>query len=400
MTGDPTRWDASTAFRNLREQAPVQQVVLPGDLVAWLVTGAAEARQAMVDARLAYDMRRLPDARMGFGGRRCPDDIFSAEGRHLLNSDGADHHRLRTVLAPLLSRTAARQWKPFVTQTCTELLNGMVAAERPDLVVDYARPLAVRVATALLGIPDELQHRLTVLTLAMINAAAPEAPAIRRHRTELLGLWARIIGEKRRSPGDDVLTRLTVAQSQGCLSAQELVSVAWGLFSGAITPTTALIASGAVEIMRSPELRPLLHGGTDRDRLTGELLRLISPFPVATWRFALQDMSLGNTVIPQGAVVLVALAAANRDPAAFPEPDTARPDRVGGHLAFGLGAHYCPGAPLARMQAAVALTALFDRFPGLRLATPEVELRRQGVLVDRCYEHVPVCTSATTAADL
>ncbi|MEU5231729.1 cytochrome P450 [Streptomyces anulatus] len=399
MTGDPMLWDADMTFRELREQAPAQQVVLPGGLVAWMITGAAQARQALTDGRLAHDMRRLPDPRQGFAGLRYPDDIFSAEGRHLLNSDGTAHHRLRAVLAPLLTRTAARRWQPFITRTCDELLDALAGADHPELVADYARPLAVRVTTALLGIPEDLQHRLTSLTLTMISAADPENPIVRKRRTELFGLWSRILGDKRRRPGDDVLTRLTVAHRQGRLSAEELLSVAWGLFSGGITPTTALIASGAVEIMQSPELRRALHAGADATRLTEELLRITSPFPVATWRFALEDLTVGDTVIPQGAVVLIALAAANRDPDAYPEPDTADPHRPGAHLAFGLGPHYCPGAPLARVQAASALTALFGRFPDIRLATGRTALRRQGVLVDRCYERVPVRTDDTTPQD-
>ncbi|MFD9454163.1 cytochrome P450 [Streptomyces sp. NPDC059985] len=399
VSGDPASWDAAAAFGKLRQHGPVQQVVLPGGLVAWVITGAAPSRLALIDPRLAHDMRRLPDPRQGFGGRRHPDDLFAAEGRHLLNSDGAAHQRLRSVLAPLLSRTAARRWQPFITRTCAELLDDMDTADRPDLVADYARPLAVRVTTALLGIPDDLRHRLTGLTLAMISATDPEDPTVRKRRTELFGLWARVIGDKRRRPGDDVLTRLTLAHRQGRLSAEELLSVSWGLFSGGITPTSALITAGAVEIMRSPELRRALHADTGALRLTDELLRLTSPFPVATWRFALEDVAVGETVIPQGAVVLIALAGANRDPDAFPDPDpdTAHLNRLRPHLAFGLGPHYCPGAPLARLQAAGALSALFARFPDLRLATAEAALRRQGVLVDRCYEHVPVHTSRTTA---
>lgn len=397
VTGDPAFWDATASFRRLRERAPVQQAVLPGGLVAWLITGASQARQALADPRLALDMRRLPDPRMGFGGRRYPDDIFSAEGRHLLNSDGAEHHRLRTVLAPLLSRTAAQRWKPYITRTCAELLDRLDAAERPDLVADYARPLAIRVTTALLGIPEELQHRLTGLTRSMISALDPDAPAVHRDRTALFGLWSRIIGHKRRSPADDLLTHLVLAHRQGRLSAQELVSVAWGLYSGGITPTTTLIVSGAVEIMRAPGLREMLRDDSAADRLTGELLRITSPFPVATWRFALQDIAFGDTVIPRGGVVLVATAAANRDPELFPDPGTVCPDRRAGQLAFGLGPHYCPGAPLARLQASLALSALINRFPALRLATAETALPRQGVLVERCYERLPVRTGATRA---
>ncbi|MFE7573352.1 cytochrome P450 [Streptomyces sp. NPDC057521] len=398
MTGDPATWDMTTALQRLRERAPVQQVVLPGELVAWLITDAAHARQALTDTRLAHDMRRLPDPRQGFGGRRHPDDLFSAQGRHLLNSDGPDHHRLRKALAPLLSRTAAKRWEPFIAETCAGLLDTMAAAAAPpDLVADYARPLATRTTAAILGIPDGAQHQLSSLTRATLRAVHPDDPAVRGQRSELFGLWARIISDKRRRPGDDLLTRLTLAHGQGDLSAEELVSVAWGLFSGGVSPTTTLIAAGAIEILRAPELRDTLRNETGASRLIEELLRITSPFPVSVWRFALADVPLGGTVIPQGSVVLIALAAANRDPALFPEPNTARLNRRSGHLSFGLGPHYCPGAPLARLQATTALGALFHRFPGLRLAVAEASLRRQGVLIERGYERVPVHTRTEEA---
>ncbi|MFF8478453.1 cytochrome P450 [Streptomyces sp. NPDC015414] len=399
LTGDPALWDASAAFTALRERAPVQRVVLPGGLIAWLVTGVGEARAALADPRLAYDMRRLADPQHGFGGQRYPDDLFAAEGRHLLNSDGSDHRRLRAVLAPLLSKAAARRWRPYVAATCAELLDGMAVAGQGDLVTDYARPLAVRLTAAVLGIPAGPLPRLTELTLAALGAGAPEAPAVCGAKAELFGLWARIIGAKAREPADDVLTRLVLARTEGHVTAEELLSVAWGLFSGGISPTTTLITSGAVEIMRKPGLRQDLGEEDTAAQLTEELLRLVSPFLVSTWRFALDDIPLGSTVIPHGSVVLIALKAANRDPALFPHPDAVDHHRGGGHLSFGLGAHYCPGAPLARLQAAGALTALFTRFPGLRLTVPETALRRKGVLVEHGYQCVPVRMRSTCAVE-
>ncbi|MFF5706611.1 cytochrome P450 [Streptomyces sp. NPDC012794] len=397
MTGDPALWDASAAFATLRERAPVQQTVLPGELVAWVVTGAAEARAALADPRLAYDMRRLPDPCQGFGGRRYPDDLFSAEGRHLLNSDGTDHRRLRTLLAPLLSGAATRQWRPYMDTTCSELLDAMAQAEHADIVADYARPLAVRVTAAILGIPPGPLPRLTELTLAVIGARDPEAPGVRKRKTELFGLWARILREKPRDPKDDVLTQLALAHKKGHVTAEELLSVAWGLFSGGISPTTTLITSAAVELLRHPHLRRHLRQEATASRLTDELLRLISPFPVSVWRFALDDIPLGGTLIPEGSVVLIALTGANRDPALFPQPDTVNPDRNKGHLAFGLGAHYCPGALPARLLATAALTALFTTFPDLHLTVPESALRRQGVLIEHGYQCVPVRTRSAQA---
>jgi cytochrome P450 len=398
VTGDPACWDQHETLRVLREKAPVQPVELPGGLIAWLVTGAAETRQALTDPRLAHDLRRLPDPGQGFAGRRYPGDIFAVEGRHLLNSDGADHRRLRATLAPLLSRTTARRWKPQVEQACARLLDRMASDDTADLVTDYARPLATSLTGEMLGIPHEYLPQLSQLTISMITAAGH--PASQRDRVELFRLWARIIGRKHRMPGDDILTRLVQARQAGDLSAQELASVAWGLFSGGISPATTLITAGAIELMRAPALRSALSGQASASGLIEELLRLTSPFPVATWRFALDHLTIGDTGIPQGAVVLASLAAANRDPRLFPDPGRPAPARhhSGPHLAFGLGPHYCPGAHLARIQANVALTALFTRLPGLHLSVPESTLRWHGMLVERCYDSVPVYTRTPSSS--
>jgi hypothetical protein len=410
VTGDPATWDQPAALRALRERGRVQPVTLPGGLVAWLVTGAAEARAALADDRLALDPRRVADPAHGFGGRRWPGDIFAAEGRHLLNSDGADHRRLRAVVAPLLSPAAARRWQPRAGRAATALLDGLGkldGRESPgalngpggraqpgaaDLVADYARPLATRLTAALLGIPGAHVPRLGELTRAMVRERDPAGPEAGRDRAELLRLWARIIGDKRRAPGDDVLTGLVAAHQAGHLSARELASVAWGLFSGGVSPVTTAIAAGAVELARAPAARGALRDPATAPAVIGELLRLTSPFPVASWRFALGEVTLAGTRIPPGAVVLVSLAAANRDPEAFGEPEAVLTGgrRARAHLAFGHGPHYCPGAPLARAVTTAALSTLLRQRPGLRLSVPEGELRWHGVLVERCYDRVPV----------
>ncbi|WP_329575716.1 cytochrome P450 [Kitasatospora sp. NBC_01250] len=400
VTGEPERWDAHRDYRALREQARVQQVVVPGGLVAWLVTGHAEAQQALTEPRLAHDMRRLPTADQGFGGRRYPDDIFAVEGRHLLNSDGPDHARLRAVLGPLLSRSATLRWRPLVDRVCAELLDELAEADTADLVADYARPLPARVTAQILGVGAGHVPRLTELTISMVTARDPDLPAVHRDREELFRLWARIIGAKRREPGDDLLTRLLRSCDRGDLSPQELASVAWGVFSGGIASTTTAITAGAIELMRTTDPLGALAHEPDASRLVEEILRLTSPFAFAAWRFATESVTIGATTIPQGSVVLVGLAAANRDPRVFPVPDALAGRGHGrrAHLAFGRGAHYCPGAQLARMEVATALTSLFERLPTLRLAVPESALRWRGVLLERCYEAVPVRTGAIRVA--
>ncbi|GAB3270627.1 cytochrome P450 [Kineosporia babensis] len=379
---DPSRWDLHSALEQLHRTGPVQPVTLPGGLRAWLVTGAQAARTALSDPRLAHDLRRLPDPDSGFGGSRFPDDIFAVEGRHLLNSDGEDHRRLRTILAPGLTRARAEALIPLIEHTCADLLNHLSGDF--DLIAGYARPLVVRTTAATLGVPERFVPQLAELTAAAISDRSPGQATFQQNQARLLRLWSSVLGHKRRDPGDDLLSLLVAARRTEQISAQEMVSVAWGLFSGGISPMITLLAAGTVELLRA--------GNPPGERVIDELLRLTSPFPVSQWRFALADIPLAGAVIPQGAVVLIALAAANRDPSCFAGPGALQPHRgnAAAHFAFGARPHYCPGAHLARLQARIALGALFSRFPNLRLAVPERDLRWHGLLVERCYDSLPV----------
>lgn len=387
-----TAWDPHPAHRPPHSHGPVQQVIAPTGHHISLVTGHDEARRALTDPVLVHDIRRLHRREHGFGGRRCPDDVFAMEGRHLLNSDGAEHQRLRDVLAPLFTRAMTAHQRGVIDDACDAVLTRMAGHDTPELVAHFARPLTVHVTAQLMGIPAEDVAELTALTLAMVSGRNPELNEVRHDRIALTRLWARIIGRRRRAPRQDLLSQLIRAEEHGALSRQELVSTAWGVFSGGITPTTAFLASGAVELMGSPRHQAMLRAPRQTRPLIGELLRLTSPFPFAAWRFALEEVTMGSTRIPQGAPVLISLAAANRDPSAYGSPDALRPEHRHHHphLAFGHGPHYCPGSHLARLMATVALRSLFRRFPRLRPAVPLSELSRRGSLIDRCYRSVPV----------
>ncbi|MDP9828833.1 cytochrome P450 [Kineosporia succinea] len=352
----------------------VERTALPGGLPVFTVTGSAPARRALNHPRLASDPRRLPDPAHGFGGCRHQDDMFAAEGRHLLNSDGADHRRLRDVLAPRLSQEQATSLRDPLEKACHELLDAV--GETADLVAGYARPLAVRATADALGIPPADREALTAATLARINGGHPDDPEVRAAQTRLEHRWIRLLARKRRDRDPHgLLNHLLTAHGQGRLSAEELVSVALGLFSGGISPVTVFVVSGAVELLRDPELRERLGD----DRTVDDLFRRTVPFPVASWRFALDDVEVDGTVIPSGSVVLVRL-----------RTDDAT------NLAFGAGPHYCPGAHLARLVGSLALRTLFGRFPHLRLAVDERELTWHGDLVERCYDSVPVQLTPTT----
>jgi cytochrome P450 len=209
-----------------------------------------------------------------------------------------------------------------------------------------------------------------------------------------------MIAARRAEPGDDLLSALITVSDQADetadqLTVTELVSTAFLLVMAGFDTTVNLIASGVLALLTHP--REMARLRADRSLLPAaveELLRFTSPVNHANDRFTTEEVSIGGVAVPAGAWVIIALPSANRDPARFPGPERLDLGRdISGHVAFGHGIHYCLGAPLARMEAEVALGTLLDRFPGMSLAAPPEELRWRSVSLINGLESLPVLLS-------
>ena len=214
---------------------------------------------------------------------------------------------------------------------------------------------------------------------------------------DLAAYFTDLIATRRAEPSDDLLSALITASDQADetkdqLTVTELVSTAFLLIMAGFDTTVNLIASGALALLTHPAEMEQLRA--DRSLLPGaveELLRFTSPVNHANDRFTTEEVSIGGVTIPAGSWVFIALPPANRDPGRFPDPDRLDLGRdVSSHLAFGHGIHYCLGAPLARMEAEIALGTLLDRFPEMALATSPEELRWRPVSLMNGLESLPV----------
>jgi cytochrome P450 len=372
------RDDPFPLFADVQAQCPVRPVRLADGHDAWLVVGHDAARQALGDARLSKDMVAALDGDRDVVAEGLPGPAFS---RHMLNVDPPDHTRLRKLVAPafLPSRMAALE--PSIQQTADELLSRL-EAEGPDAVVDllagFAHPLPFSVIGELLGVPardrDTLHDWSQTLLAPWAGEPPPEAVAA---SDGIVGYLADLVDAKRHAPGDDLVTVLLSAREDGDrLSHQELLSTLFQLIVAGHDTTTSLIGNGVVALLDHADQLGVLQADLSKvPEAIEELVRFTAPVPHATFRMTSETVGVDGVDIPAHRQVLVCLGAANRDPNTFPEADRLdirHPRRS--HLGFGHGIHFCLGAPLARLEARVAFSALLGSFPQIRLAVPRADL--------------------------
>ncbi|MFE3942937.1 cytochrome P450 [Streptomyces sp. NPDC059118] len=344
-------------YEKLRAAGPVHTVRTDEFDRVWLVVGYDEARAALADPRFAKDWRGLP------GAPAESDPIFL----NLLELDAPRHTRLRRLVAREFTARRVEALRPRVQQITDELLDAMVPAGRADLVDALAFPLPMTVICELIGVPDLDRDAFRLLSNGVVTPTSPEGEmAAVRAMNEYLG---ELIEDKRRSPGDDLMSALVRTRDEDgdSLSPDELVGMAFLLLVAGHETTVNLIANGVRALLRHPEqLAALL---ADPELIGGaveEMLRYDGPVENATLRFPREPVRIGRRVVPAGVPVLVSLAGADRDPARYPEPDTFDIRRdAQGHLAFGHGMHFCVGAPLARMEGRIAIRTLLERCPTL-----------------------------------
>jgi cytochrome P450 len=263
-----------------------------------------------------------------------------------------------------------------------------------DLLAQFARPLPITVICELLGVPvaDREWVRATVY-------AYDERTEHDRVERELAAYFSGLITARRAEPGDDLVSDLVIASDNAHadgtadgLTGSELVATVFLLIMAGFDTTVNLIASATLALLTHPdEMARLRQDPSVLPAAVEELLRFTSPVNHANDRFTTKDVLIGDVVVPAGEWVIPAIASADWDPARFADPDRLDLDRnSSGHLAFGHGIHHCLGAPLARMEAEVALGALLARFPRLTLAVPASELRWRPVSLMNGLESLPI----------
>ncbi|MQA07051.1 MAG: cytochrome P450 [Pseudonocardiaceae bacterium] len=371
-------------YRRLREQRPVQQVVLPRGTKVWVVTRYADVRALLTDSRLSKDVRNageLFDRHAANGAVRT--ELRQSLGAHMLNSDPPDHTRLRKLVNKAFTSRTVERLRPRVEHITEELLDDMAGNDEVDLLESLAFPLPITVICELLGIPQGDRDDFRAWSNVIVSAGGQDE--LGEASAKMAGYLVELIKRKRRQPADDLLSELVHAkEDRDQLTDTELTSMAFLLLVAGHETTVNLIGNGMLALLRHPE--QLVELRADRSLLPGaieEFLRYEGPVHLATFRYTTEPLRLDEAEIGAGQFVMLSLLSANRDPDRFEDADgldIRRP--AGGHVAFGHGIHYCVGAPLARLEAEIAIGRLLDRFPELTLARqPETLVWRDSAIM-------------------
>lgn len=376
---DPAvRQDPYPTYAGLQAAGPVLPTIFGGRLL----TRHAEVFSVLRDARFSSNSRHQPGyeqfaemaRQVGLGDLQ---DLF---GRVMLFADPPDHTRLRRIVGKAFTARAVEDMRRRIGTIVDRMLDAVEPDGGAELVETLAFPLPVTVISEMLGVPAADHAMLRGWTAEAVKALDPSddimvffpaGEAIRAMRA----YFDELVAERRKAPGPDLLSALIAAEDAGDhLSHDELLDTAILLFGAGHETTVNLISGGALNLLRHPaELQRLRDDPGMITSAVEELLRFGPPVQL-TARTATVDVELGGEQLARGTEVVALIAAANRDPDVFPEPDRLDIGRGDNrHVSFGGGIHHCLGAPLARIEGQEALGRLVRRFPGLALAEPDVD---------------------------
>jgi cytochrome P450 len=392
--------DPYPTFARLRVEAPMLWVEPWG---CWLMTRAEDVDTTIRDPRRFSSTERVARVIRGVPGFEEGrfDAIYENFEVGIAQQDPPAHGRLRSLVSAAFTPRRIENLRPRIQELVDEMLEPHLAAGSLELISDLADPLPAIVIAELAGFPVEDRLRFRDWTYRInnfffasgtaesgqgddANAAVLEA---RAWIGELVA-WRRAASD----PPDDLLTALASAEHEGGrLTTAELLSVAITLFLGGHDTTTGLIGLGMRGLLRAPEQVAVLRR---RPELVGpaveEMLRFDAPFQM-NLRYVTEDVSVAGVEIAAGSLVRQALGSANRDPERWDDPDAFVIERrAQRHFAFGLGPHFCLGAPLARLQGQVVVETMLRRLPGLRLADPAAPADLRADITNRNLRSLPL----------
>ncbi len=394
---DPFVTDLVGEGARLRAAGPLARVVLPGGVSAYAVTHHAAARALLTDPRVVKDIDRWTAWQRGEIAPDWPLIGLVNPGRSMLTVDGPEHRRLRLLVAQALTVRRVEHLRGNVEAITNSLLDALsthTADEVVDLKALFAAPLPMKVVTELMGVEQVVSPRLTAVFDRFFSSET-EPGEMPRVIAEIDEIFTGVIEEKRGTASDDLTSALLNASDEGDrLTDEELLNTIKVMIIAGHETTISLILQAVIGLETHPDQRAkVLAGEVPWEAVIEETLRWSTPTTHVLMRYATEDVPVGDGVLPEGEALVVSFGALGRDERVHGETaedfDVTRESGTK-HISFGYGPHVCPGAALARLEAAVALPALYARFPDLALAVPAAELRNKPVVTQNDLAEVPV----------
>lgn len=385
----------------LRASEPVFRTTLPDKTPVWLVTRYEDVNALLKDERFAKNRRNAMTPEQLRKQTWMPK-TFRALERNMLDLDSPDHTRLRALVHKAFTPRLIEQMRARVQTLADELLERVARRGEMDLINDYALPLPMTIITEILGVPTHDRHKFHKWSKAVVSLSSPNA-AWRVIPSVLMFICylRRFFKMRRRDLKDDLASALIQAEESGDkLSEDELLAMVFLLLVAGHETTVNLISTGTLALLEHPdELEKLRRDPSLIKPAIEELLRYTAPVFMTTERYAREDVTIHGVTIPRGEMTFGVIGSANRDENVFENPDTLDITREPNkHLSFGQGIHFCLGAPLARMEAQIAVNTLLRRIPDLRLkGTPE-SLRWRPSMILRGLDALPVMFQSSSRA--
>src|SRR5262245_55156650 len=367
--------DPYPMYHRLRTEDPVHH----SPLGFWVLTRYEDVVSSLRDPRFAKEaIAAFVAARFGM--------TLPGVGASMLDRDPPNHTRLRGLVSKAFTPRVVEVLRPRVQQIVDGLLDAVDGAGAMDLIEDFAYPIPVIVICEMLGVPVEDRERFKHWSLDIARGLdaiwhPPDSEVTQRSmaaRHALSNYFRELIAERRKAPRGDMLSDLIAAEEAGDkLSEEELLATCILLLVAGHETTVNLIGNGTLALLRNPDQRERLRANPGLiATAVEELLRYDGPVQ-RTARIPSDDVTIGGRTIAKGDMVMPFIGAADRDPAQFPDPDRLDITRAENrHVAFGMGIHFCLGAPLARVEGQIAINTLLQRLPKLTLVTEKPEFRQ------------------------
>ncbi len=392
--------DPASLFTQMRAVGAVVPApfLAGGQQTTWMVTRMEEVVQVLKDSqRFTVNYAAVKGNELARSMEGATDEGFSIIGRSMLSVDGLDHQRLRGLVSQVFTPKYTQRLRPGIQQIADRLLDRVAEQGSMDLLEDYAFPLPINVIGRMMGVSDDNWDVLREGSRALVDGGAvtPDGVALRESKIRAYNdAIVQLVAEKRCHPQDDLISQLILAEEAGDrLSEPELLSMIGLLIVAGHETTANLIGNGTLALLDHPDQLAKLKADLSLvPTAVEELLRLTGPLVITPLlRLVTEDLELGGQHLSRGDMVIPVLISANHDESHFTdaaELDLAR--RIDRHLAFGYGIHVCLGAPLARLEADIALTTLLRRMPHLRLNVPREAITWHGTRDVRGLTSLPV----------